>query len=209
MRNGLSRRRVCCDDTTGFKTLIRDRRIWHLAAIYCAITIGLYGLGFWMPQIVRSLNPQFTNSEIGMVLIIPFTVAAAAMILWGRHSDRTGERKWHAAIPPIVGGIGLAAAGIVTSPVIAFCLLIVATVGIYCFFGPFWTLPPVFLTGAAAVIGIAIINSVGNTGGFIGPSLVGILTQSTGSLQAGLIGMGGILVLCGILVFRIKPAEHR
>ena len=198
-----------CEEGMNFRKLIRDIRIWHLAIIYCAITIGLYGLGFWMPQIIRSLEPSFTNFEIGLVLMIPFTIACVAMILWSRHSDSTGERRWHAAIPPIIGGIGLAGAGLASSPILAFCLLVIATTGIYCFFGPFWTLPAVFLSEAAAAIGIAVINSIGNTGGFIGPSLVGFLTQATGSMQMGLIVMGIILVLCGVLTAKIQESPRR
>jgi len=200
----LERKNRACEDGTDFKKLIRDTRIWQLAIIYCAITIGLYGLGFWMPQIIHSLEPSFTNFEIGLVLMIPFSVACIAMILWSRHSDRTGERRWHAAIPPMIGGLGLTGAGLSSNPLVVFCLLVLATVGIYCFFGPFWTLPAIFLTEAAAAIGIAVINSIGNAGGFIGPSLVGFLTQATGSMQAGLIVMGIILVLCGVLTARVQ-----
>ena len=99
-----------------FRTVIRDLRIWHLGCIYCAMTIGLYGLGFWMPQIIRSLNPAFSNFEIGLVMTIPYLAALVSMIAWSAHSDRTGERVWHAAVPPLVGGIALAGAGLVSSP---------------------------------------------------------------------------------------------
>jgi ACS family tartrate transporter-like MFS transporter len=190
-------------------SVLRDRRTWHLAAIYCTVVIGLYGLGFWMPQIIRSLSPSYTNFEIGLVMIIPYAVALCAMIAWGVHSDRTGERVWHAAIPPIIGGIALAAAGIVSIPVIAFVLIIVATVGIYCAFGPFWTLPAVFLAGAGAAAGIAAINSIGNLGGFIGPSLVGYLTLATGSTNAGLVAIGACLVLCGLLTLAVRTSGEQ
>jgi ACS family tartrate transporter-like MFS transporter len=190
----------------GFRSVIRDLRVWHLGSIYCTLTIGLYGLGFWMPQIIRSLNPAFSNFEIGLVMTIPYITALCTMIAWSAHSDRTGERVWHTAVPPLAGGIALSGAGLVSSPVFAFLLIIIATAGIYCFFGPFWTLPAVFLAEAAAAVGIAAINSVGNLGGFIGPSLVGALVQVTGTTGAGMVAIGICLVFCGLLTFAVR--EH-
>jgi ACS family tartrate transporter-like MFS transporter len=186
-----------------FRTVMKDTRVWYLGAVYCAMTIGLYGLGFWMPQIIRSLNPAFSNFEIGLVMIVPYLAALVSMIAWSAHSDRTGERVWHAALPPLAGGIALAGAGLVSTPVFAFVLIIIATMGIYCFFGPFWTLPTIFLAEAAAAVGIAAINSVGNLGGFIGPSLVGTLVQATGSTSAGLVAIGACLAFCGLLTMAV------
>jgi ACS family tartrate transporter-like MFS transporter len=126
------------------------------------------------------------------------------MIAWSAHSDRTGERVWHTAVPSLAGGIALIGAGLVSSPVFAFLLIIIATAGIYCFFGPFWTLPAVFLAEAAAAVGIAAINSIGNLGGFIGPSLVGALVQVTGTTGAGMVAIGICLVFCGLLTFAVR-----
>jgi ACS family tartrate transporter-like MFS transporter len=191
-----------------FRSVIRDLRVWHLGCIYCAMTIGLYGLSFWMPQIIRSLNPAFSNFEIGLVMILPYLIALGSMLTWSAHSDRTGERVWHTAIPPLVGGIALAGAGLVSGPVFAFVLIIIATAGIYCFFGPFWTLPAVFLAETAAAVGIATINSIGNLGGFIGPSLVGALVQATGSTDAGLVAIGACLVFCGLLTLAVRGQKQ-
>ena len=125
----------------GFRAVIRDPRVWHLGIIYCLMTIGLYGLGFWMPQIIRSLNPAFSNFGIGLVMTVPFITALLAMLAWSAHSDRTGERVWHTGLPPFIGGIALVVAGLVRDPLTAFLMLVIATAGIYCFFGPFWTIP--------------------------------------------------------------------
>jgi MFS transporter, ACS family, tartrate transporter len=176
-----------------------DRGVWHLAIVYCMLVIGLYGTGFWMPQIIRALSPSSSNFGIGILMMIPFIAALICMIAWGRHSDRTGERRWHTALPPLLGGIALVGAGLVFQPLVAFFLLIVATVGIFCSFGPFWTRPAAVFTGAAAAVGIALINSVGNLGGFIGPVIMGYLTVLTGSLAGGLVAVGGCLILCGVL----------
>jgi MFS transporter, ACS family, tartrate transporter len=193
------------ENHTGVLSVLRDLRVWHLGLIYCMSTIGLYGLGFWMPQIIRSLNPAFSNFEIGLVMTIPFIAALCAMVCWSAHSDRTGERTYHTAIPPIVGGIAIAGAGLVTSPLFAFVLIVIATAGIYSFYGPFWTLPSLFLAEAAAAVGIAAINSVGNIGGFVGPTLLGALVKVTGTTGAGLVAIGACLVLCGLLTV----AAHR
>jgi ACS family tartrate transporter-like MFS transporter len=186
-------------EASGFWSIIRDPRVWHLGIVYCLMTIGLYGLGFWMPQIIHSLNPSFSNVEIGLVMTIPFIAALLAMLAWSAHSDRTGERIWHTGLPPFIGGIALVIAGLVADPLTAFLMLVIATVGIYCFFGPFWTIPAMFLAEAGAAVGFAVINSIGNIGGFIGPSLVGVATQATGSVSMGLVAIGGSLILCGIL----------
>jgi ACS family tartrate transporter-like MFS transporter len=190
----------------GYRSVLRDPRVWHLGCIYCAMTIGLYGLGFWMPQIIRSLNPAFSNFGIGLVMTIPYLVALGSMVAWSAHSDRTGELVWYAALPPLAGGLALAGSGLVSSPVLAFVLIVIATAGIYSFFGPFWTLPAVFLAEAAAAVGIAAINSIGNLGGFIGPSLVGALVQVTGTTGAGMVAIGICLVFCGLLTFAVR--EH-
>jgi ACS family tartrate transporter-like MFS transporter len=193
---------VRAGEDPGFWTVIRDPRVWHLGIVYSLMTIGLYGLGFWMPQIIRSLNPSFSNVEIGLVMIVPFIAALIAMLAWSAHSDRTGERIWHTGLPPFIGGIALVSAGLVRDPLTAFLLLVIATVGIYCFFGPFWTIPGMFLAEAGAAVGFAVINSIGNFGGFIGPSLLGVITQATGSVSTGLVAIGGCLILCGILAGR-------
>ncbi|NMB79813.1 MAG: MFS transporter [Methanomicrobiales archaeon] len=186
-----------------------SRNVWHLAIVYCTIVIGLYGTGFWMPQIIRSLDPAFTNFEIGVLMVIPFLAALICMILWSRHSDHTGERRWHTALPPLAGGIALVGAGLTDNPAVAFILLVIATGGIFCSFGPFWTLPAALFTGSAAAVGIALINSVGNLGGFIGPTLMGYLTAATGSLQAGLIAVGICLALAGILAALVPGRVHK
>lgn len=194
---------------TGIMQTFTDRNVWHLGAIYCGLTIGLYGTGFWMPQIIQSLNPSFSTMEIGIAMMVPFIAALVCMIWWSARSDRTGERRWHLAMPPVTAGLALAAAGITGDPVIVFLLLVVATAGIYSGFGPFWTWPPFFFTGTAAAVAIAVINSVGNAGGFIGPTVVGLLIGATGSPGAAFIVLGAGLVLCGILAGLLaKPQDQ-
>jgi ACS family tartrate transporter-like MFS transporter len=153
------------------------------------------------------MNEGFSNTTIGLVTAVPYICAGTGMVLWSRHSDRTGERRWHTALPPLVGGIALAGSGIVSSPVIAFLLIIVATMGIFCAFGPFWTLPSLFLAEVTAAAGIAVINSIGNLGGFIGPTLMGVLKQVTGSTNTGLVVIGVCLAVGGICAAAVRT--HR
>ncbi|MEN6609857.1 MAG: MFS transporter [Methanoregulaceae archaeon] len=189
--------------------MLRNPRVWHLAVIYCMLTIGLYGIAFWMPQIIKGMETGATNFEIGLITVIPYGAAAVAMILWSRHSDRTLERRYHTAIPPMLGGIGMIGSALAPNPVIAILMLTLATVGIFCTFGPFWTLPPIFLAGSAAAVGIAVVNSIGNFGGFVGPSAVGLLTQITGDTRAGLAVLGLALLFGGFAVLALKGATMK
>ena len=138
---------------------------------YGPMTIGLYGLGFWMPQIVRSLYPSFSNFGIGLVMMVPFIAALLAMLGMEcpfRPGRGTDLAHWGCFL--FAGGIALVIAGLVQDPLTVFLMLVIATVGIDRFFGPFWTLPAVFLAEAGAAVGFAVINSIGNFGGFIGPA---------------------------------------
>ncbi|ABS56688.1 major facilitator superfamily MFS_1 [Methanoregula boonei 6A8] len=206
-----SRQRQKQGGHSGLVSVITDLRVWHLALIYCMLVVALYGLGFWMPQIIRSMHAGLSNTSIGLIMTVPYACAGVTMILWSRHSDLTGERRWHTALPPLIGGIALAGSGIAVSPPVAFLLLIIATMGIFCAFGPFWALPALFLAEITAAAGIAVINSIGNLGGFVGPTLMGYLTQVTGSTNAGLIVIGAGLVLGGagaVFVSGQKPDRH-
>jgi ACS family tartrate transporter-like MFS transporter len=168
-----------------------DRRVTLLGLIYFGIVIGLYGIGLWLPQIIKAMG--FSNAQVGFITAIPYAVSAGAMILWGRHSDVRGERIWHVALPAAASAVGFAGSVYLDLPVIALCCLGVATVGIYATLGPFWAMPSMFLRGTAAAGGIALINAVGNLGGFAGPYLVGWIKDSTGSYSTGM-----ALLSCGL-----------
>src|SRR5262249_51368247 len=134
------------------------------------------------------------------LVAIPYAFAAAAMLLWGRHSDWTGERIWHVSLAAAVGAAGLVGSVYLDSPMMALGCLGLATVGIYAVLGPFWALPPMFLRGTAAAAGIALINSVGNLGGFAGPYLVGWIKQTTGSFSAGMGALAVAVASAAVLV---------
>ena len=175
-------------------------RVWHLVLIYFGMTTGNYALQSWTPQLVKSLSSLYSNSMIGLLVTIPNLVGMAAMIMVSRSSDRKLERRYHVAIPAIVAAGALVLLGATRSPFYSLILLSLLAAGVYSCFGPFWPLPSEFLTGFSAAAGIALINSIGNLGGFAGPYMIGTIATRTGNLYAGLAIVGVLLFLSAALV---------
>ena len=175
-------------------------RVWHLVLIYFGMTTGNYALQSWTPQLVKSLSSLYSNSMIGLLVTIPNLVGMAAMIIVSRNSDRKLERRYHAAISAIIAAAALVLLGATRSPFYSVTLLSFLAAGVYSYFGPFWTLPNEFLTGYSAAAGIALINSVGNLGGFAGPYMIGTIATRTGSLYAGLAMAGAVLFVSATLM---------
>ncbi len=160
----------------------------------------------WLPQIIKGFG-ALGNFEVGVISAVPFLVAAIAMVVIGRSSDRRGERRWHVALPAFAAAAGLTIAAISRDPVIALAALSLGAAGIWGTMGPFWSLPPAFLSGAAAAAGIALINSVGNLGGFVGPYLVGLVRQKSHSFSGGLGAMAAMLALAGCLALALREEK--
>lgn len=179
-------------------------RVWLFAAVYFGLVLGLYGFGFWAPQIIKSLG-DLTNGQVGLISAIPYVLAAIAMVLWGRHSDATAERVWHVCAPACIGAAGFLAGATLTDPYLRLAALCFGAVGIYAALPVFWTLPTAALSGTAAAGGIALINSIGNLGGYLGPFAVGWLKDWTGGYAAGLLFIAGALVGSGLLVLVAPP----
>ena len=175
-------------------------RVWHLVLIYFGLMIGNYALYSWAPQLVKSLSSFYSNSMVGLLVTIPNLAGLAAMIIVSRSSDRKLERRYHVAIPAMVAAGALVLLGATRSPFYSLTLLSFLAAGVYSFFGPFWALPNEFLTGFSAAAGIALINSVGNVGGFVGPYMIGTIAMRTGNLYAGLALTGVPLFLSATLV---------
>jgi ACS family tartrate transporter-like MFS transporter len=173
--------------------------VWGLSVVYFGLVIGLYGLGFWAPQIVQAFG-GLTNAEVGLLTAVPYAAAAVAMIAWGRRSDRVGERVWHVSLPLLLGASGFVASAWTGDARLSLLALTAAAVGIYGAFGVFWTLPTAALTGSAAAGGIALINSVGNLGGYVGPVVVGRLRDTTGGYSAGLLVLSAAMAVAGLVV---------
>ena len=175
-------------------------RVWHLAAIQITALTGLYSLSFWMPQVVKSWSAHYSNTTVGLLVVIPQLVGLVSMILVSRSSDRILERRYHAAVAVLAGGIGWLGLSAATTPLVSMLMLSLIAAGIYSYFGPFWPLPSEFLHGYAAASGIALINSVGGLGGFAGPSAIGLIKDRTGSMTLGLAFVGISMLLSAVLL---------
>lgn len=154
-------------------------RILALAFVCFAIAYGLYALGFFLPTIIAGFGAQFGTKlsvvQSGLVTAIPYVIAALVMVFWARHGDRTHERKWHVALPMLIGGIAIPIALYLGNPYAAMVAVTICAVGVCCALPTFWALPSNFLAGAAAADGIALINSLGNISGFAAPYITGWL----------------------------------
>ena len=186
---------------------LRSGRVWLLGVIYFCVALGIYTVSFWLPTIIKTSGVRSVLA-VGLLSALPYLVAVVAMLAVAGHADRSGERRWHTALPCVVGGIGLAAAAAVTGSgtVAALVALSVAAAGISAGQAAFWSLPSTLLTGAAAAAGIALVNAVGNISGAVSTTLVGWLSETTGSKAACLYLFGAALVLGGLLVLALSPS---
>jgi ACS family tartrate transporter-like MFS transporter len=182
-------------------------RVLALAFIYFGTSAGLYTLGIWAPQIIKQLG--VSSMTVGLLNAIPPTVSVVAMVLWSRHSDRTGERTWHVVLACLAAAIGLAVATGANGMVGLIAALTLVNIGISCAKPPLWSMPTMFLSGAAAATGIATINSIGNLGGFVGPAMIGWVKDRTGSFAGGLYFVAGLLVLSAVLTLVLSRSQRQ
>ena len=176
---------------------LANPRVLALALIYFGTSAGLYTLGIWAPQIIKELG--VSSMTVGLLNAIPPIISVVAMILWSRHSDKTNERTWHVALACLTAAVGLAIAASTGSMFGLIAALTIVNVGISCSKPPLWSMPTMFLSGAAAATGIATINSIGNLGGFTGPAMIGWVKDQTGSFAGGLYFVAGLLILSTVL----------
>ncbi len=169
------------------REVLFDPRVLAIALIYFGANATNYGLSFFLPQIVKGFG--LTNLQTGFVTSLPYIVGVIGMVLWGRHSDRKPERKWHVAIALFIASGGIAASTFFNDPLLKMIALSIAGFGIFGCLPVIWTLPTAFLSGAAAAGGIAVVNSLGNLSGFFGPFAMGWIKDSTGSFTAGLLSL--------------------
>ena len=186
---------------------LADPRVLALALIYFGTSAGLYTLGIWAPQIIKGLG--LSTMTVGLLNAVPPTVAVVAMVLWARHSDRTGERTWHVVIACLAASLGLVLAGGAASVIAVVAALSLVNVGISAAKPPLWAMPTLFLSGSAAAVGIATINAIGNLGGFVGPWVIGWMKDRTGSFSGGLMVVAGLLVLSAVLTLVVARAGRR
>ena len=180
-------------------TTLANLRGWMLAFLYFLLATAITGFVIYLPQLVKGQFPDQSILEIGLLSAIPYILSIICMILNGTHSDRTGERRWHVAIPAFLAGLGWALSASLHNPWLVLAALSLAAAGMYSTFGPFWSLPNSFLAGTAAAGGIALINSVGNLGGFVAPNILSQVKAATGSFQGGLQAMALTMLLAGAI----------
>lgn len=181
-----------------FKTMV-NKKVLYLAFVYFVYQCGSLGVGYWMPQIIKGFSSDLTHTQIGLIAMLPYIVATVAMVIWSRSSDRRNERKMHSAIPLAVAALGLVGAGMLSSPVASMAMICVALSGLYSFKSPFWALPTLFLDRATAAVSIAVINSIGNLGGFVGPSLIGVVKGNSQSAATGLLFLSALLLIAFLM----------
>ena len=189
---------------------LTDPRVLALGVVYFGIVFGLYVLAFFLPQVVEGFQEQFGTTfsllEVGLVTAVPYAFAAVAMVLWARHSDRTGERAGHVAVAAFVGAVAIAAALYMSSPLLVMVCITVCAIGVYAAIPVFWQLPTRLLSGVGAAAGIALVNSFGNLSGFLGPYLTGWLQDLTGSFRTGLWVVAALMVVAGVIALRFRRA---
>ncbi|OPY88232.1 MAG: putative tartrate transporter [Smithella sp. PtaU1.Bin162] len=182
-----------------------DADVIKLAGVYFFWVCGFYGLGLFLPILVKSLSAAFSNQKVGFLVAVPYIFAFIAMFLVGRNSDRTGERRWHTVFGMITGAVGLGCSVLFAhiSIFVSMVFFTLSVMGIYASFGPFWAIPHSFLTATAAAGAIAMINSVGNFGGFVGPYAMGYIHDATGSFNGGLLFLVGCLLAAAVLLIML------
>ncbi|HUJ20683.1 MAG TPA: MFS transporter [Bryobacteraceae bacterium] len=182
-------------------------RVWHIALTAFAWDIGLYWMSFWMPQKLKSLSSLYSNTLVGLLVVIPQLAGLIAMIVVSRSSDRKLERRYHAAIPAVVGGIALLLLATISSPALSIAVMALMAAGIYGFVAPLFSMPSEFLSGISAASGIALVNSVANIGAFAGPSAIGVINEKTGGLSGGMVFAGAALLVSATLAMLLPRAR--
>lgn len=181
-------------------------QVWRLAFIYLTYVIGGIAITLWMPQIIREFSAALSNTQIGMVVMIPYIVAAISMWYWAWNSDRTGERRLHTAVPSAVAIVGLGITIVADGTIAKMVGIMITLVGSYCSYAPFWALPSIFLSEQAAAVGVAFINSFAQIGGFSGSYLVGYINGNFG-MKAVFIFLAVCFAVSFLLTVTMKRQE--
>jgi ACS family tartrate transporter-like MFS transporter len=189
----------------GLRQALLHPTVWLLAMIMFACQCGSYGLTLWVPQIIKGLS-GLSDLGVGLISAIPYIGAAIGMVVIGINSDRTGERILHIAAPAFVAAIGFTLSAFMVSPVPGMIALTIAAIGDLGSRGPFWSLPGRFLTSSASAGGIALINTIGSLGGFVGPYAVGLVKDATGSFTGGLLLLAALLLVSAFATLRMRTA---
>jgi D-galactonate transporter len=183
--------------------VFKSGKVWFMCLIHFCLVMGAYGIGFWLPTIIKATGVK-NALDVGLLTMIPYSAAIIAMVLVSRSADRNDERRWHLAAAAVIGAIGLTFSAIYSdNTVLAMLGLTVATAGIIASLPVFWSLPTAFLGGTAAAAGIALINSVGNLAGFVSPYLIGWIKDVTRSTDIGVYVLAVSLIAAAVLTLLV------
>jgi MFS transporter, ACS family, tartrate transporter len=181
-----------------FWSVLFSARIWMLSLVYFGVSSTMYGVTLWLPTVIRSLS-GLTYFWTGIVGALPFIATAVIMVVVGNHSDRTGERRWHVALPAFAGAAALVAAGYGSSTIVVVSCIGIGLAGAESMVGPFWAMATAQVAGPSAAAGIAVINSLANLGGYFGPDIIGLFRTANGGFRGGLLAIAATVALSGAI----------
>jgi ACS family tartrate transporter-like MFS transporter len=190
------------------RVALTDRTVWKLGVIFLLVAAGFYGYSFWAPLVIKATT-GLSDLKVGLVLGAISGITIVGMLLNSYHSDHTGERALHIAVPLFVMGVGLIGCALLHQPALAIIALALVPLGHCASYGPFWSMPTQFFTGPAAAAGIALVTMVANVGSFAGPTLIGALKAQTGTHTDAFLLLGGAAIIAALLALRIGPARAR
>ncbi|MFY3137326.1 MFS transporter [Achromobacter xylosoxidans] len=183
---------------------LRDKRVLLLALLFLPFPLAIYGLSMWLPTIIKQFG--VSDATTGLLSAVPYLFAVVGLLVVPRHSDRTGERYWHIAIVSAVAAATMAASAWFSAPALQFACICLTAFSIYSIQAVVWALPGQFLTGASAAVGIAMINSLANLGGYIGPFGIGYIKDATGSTAGGLYFLAIMLLFAVLMTFVVRAS---
>jgi len=184
-----------------------DREVLKLCLIYFLWITGYWGYNYWTPTVLQEAS-GWSSLRVGWMLVIPMSLALGGMVWVGYSSSRTGEKRWHGAIPLFLAALGMGVGALLRDPAWGFVGVCLAGIGVYGPFGVWWSYPTTFLSGAAAAGAIGLINSCGNVGGFLGPYFTGVLKETTGSVEAAYVGLASSLLAAGFLMLTLRRSRQ-
>jgi len=186
----------------GIFAALTNRTIWHLGIIFLFAAIGFYGYSFWAPLVVKSLTGS-SDLGVGLILGAISAVTVIAMMLNGAHSDHTDERPLHVAVPLLISGAGFFGCALLRQPILAVFFLALVPIGHCAAYGPFWSMPSRFLTGAPAAAGIALVVTIANVGGLLGPTIIGAMKDRFSTHGPAFMVLGGCAIVAALLAMAL------
>lgn len=189
---------------------LKDPEVLKLGFIYFMWIVGFWGFGFWLPTVLKSVS-GLSNANVSFLVTIPMVLSLIGFLIVGNSSSKSGEKRYHVALPLFVGAIGLAGIALTTDPILNFVFINLAAIGVYSGMGVWWSVPTTFLSETAAAGAIGLINSIGNIGGWVGPFLIGIIKSYTGSYTLAYLFLALCLIVSGILIFTLskkRPTDY-